>query len=329
MTPLRPKVSVSIVTYNHAKFIAQALDSALMQETNFDYEILVGEDDSSDGTREIVKAYAEQYPDKIRLFLNSRKDVIYINGRATGRWNLINNFMNTRGEYIALLEGDDYWLSPYKLQKQVEFLDIHKECSFCYHPVKRINEHDEVLNPRYGVHKRKDRYTFDDLLNGNFIPTCSVLFRSGIEKKLPAWFKDIPVADWVIHLLNARQGHLGYIDDVMGVYRMHAGGIWAGLAPLERAETDIKTFTLIGDNLGVMKNRQFRSSLAEKYLRLAEEYQRQRRISDAKHAAIQCFRFGSQKWGKKAARLLVDLYFPSIRRLRRVKNDRDENLFSQ
>jgi len=78
------KVSVSITAYNHEKFIAQAIESVLMQETDFDYEIIIGEDDSTDRTREIVKAYYEKYPEKIRLFLNDRKNVIYVDGRATG-----------------------------------------------------------------------------------------------------------------------------------------------------------------------------------------------------------------------------------------------------
>ena len=98
-----PKVSVCVQAYNHASYIAQALDSVLMQETDFDFELIIGEDESSDGTREICIRYAEQHPDRIRLFLRSREDVIYINGRATGRYNFVENLRAARGEYIALL----------------------------------------------------------------------------------------------------------------------------------------------------------------------------------------------------------------------------------
>src|SRR5690606_24113344 len=121
------KLSVCIQTYNHAPYIAQALDSVLMQETDFDFEILLGEDESTDGTREICQEYARQHPDKIRLFLNSRENVIYINGRPTGRWNFMNNLRHVRGEYVALLDGDDYWTDPRKLQKQVDVLDASPE----------------------------------------------------------------------------------------------------------------------------------------------------------------------------------------------------------
>ena len=120
---MKPKISVCITTYNHEKFISQALDSVLMQKTDFDFEVLVGEDDSPDNTRDIVKKYARRYPDKLRLFLNDRKNVIYINGRPTGRWNFINNIRHAKGEYIALLDGDDCWTDPNKLQVQVDFLE--------------------------------------------------------------------------------------------------------------------------------------------------------------------------------------------------------------
>jgi len=111
------KVSICITTYNHEEYISQALDSVLAQATDFEFEILLGEDDSSDNTRTIVKKYQKMFPEKIRLYLNDRKNVIYINGMATGRWNFINNINHARGDYIALLEGDDYWVDNLKLKK--------------------------------------------------------------------------------------------------------------------------------------------------------------------------------------------------------------------
>ena len=123
-----------MTTYNHEKFISQAIDSVLMQKADFDYELLIGEDDSEDQTRDIVKNFAGKYPDKIRLFLNDRKNVIYINGRPTGRWNFINLLKHARGEYVALLDGDDYWTDPLKLQKQIAFLENHLDYFLCIHP---------------------------------------------------------------------------------------------------------------------------------------------------------------------------------------------------
>ncbi|MEZ4781129.1 MAG: glycosyltransferase [Flavobacteriaceae bacterium] len=117
-----PLVSVVVGVYNHERFIKLCLNGILMQKTDFKYEIILGEDASTDGTREICKEYAKRFPDKIKLFLRSRKDVIYINGNATGRYNFIENLKACQGKYIALCDGDDYWTDPLKLQKQVDFL---------------------------------------------------------------------------------------------------------------------------------------------------------------------------------------------------------------
>ena len=133
-----PVVSVCVVTYQHKDFIRSCLDGILMQKTNFPFEIILGEDESTDGTREICKAYAEKYPDKIKLFLRSRKDVIYINQHATGRFNFMENLKAARGKYIAFCEGDDYWIDEYKLQKQVDFRSeerrVGKECRSRWSP---------------------------------------------------------------------------------------------------------------------------------------------------------------------------------------------------
>ena len=133
------KVSVLVITYNHEKFIAQALDSVLMQETDFIYEIIVGEDCSSDQTRKIVLAYGEKYPDKVRLLLPEQN--------LGMMYNFITTYRACRGQYIAILEGDDYWTSDRKLQKQVDFLDSHQDCTACFHNVNVVYESDSKKKP--------------------------------------------------------------------------------------------------------------------------------------------------------------------------------------
>ncbi len=219
------KVSVCIQTYNHERYIARALDSVLMQETDFDFEIIIGEDESSDGTREICIDYARRYPDRIRLLLRSREDVIFINGRPTGRYNFIQNLNEARGQYIALLDGDDYWTDPHKLQKQVDLLDTHPEYALCFHAAQVIDEGGHSVRTIFPP-GRKPIYALRDLLRHNFIPALSVLFRNHPEfHPLPDWFKETPYADWPLHILNVTRGDIGYIDEVMGVYRRHAGGV--------------------------------------------------------------------------------------------------------
>ena len=130
---IKPLVSVCCITYQHVHYIKGALDGFLMQKTDFPFEICLGEDESDDGTREICQEYAKKYPDKIRLFLRRREDVIYINGCATGRYNIIETLKECKGKYIAHCDGDDYWTDPYKLQKQVDFMEKNNDFSLVFH----------------------------------------------------------------------------------------------------------------------------------------------------------------------------------------------------
>ena len=119
-----PLVTVLVLTYQHVSYISKCLDGILMQETNFDFEILVGEDESSDGTRDICIEYAKKYPDKIRLFLHSRENNIEIYDKLTAKFNSSYCHYSAKGKYLALCEGDDFWIDPLKLQKQVDFFRI-------------------------------------------------------------------------------------------------------------------------------------------------------------------------------------------------------------
>lgn len=223
-----PLVSVAVQTYQHAPYIVQCLDGVLMQKTTFPVEILLGEDDSSDGTREICLEYAQKYPDKIRLFLHHRENNIKIGGKPTGRFNLLYNFSQARGKYIALCEGDDYWTDPLKLQKQVDLLEAHPEYSMCFHSVAKIYENGrKIIYRPFGYHWKKF-YTKKDLLLSNFIPTCSAFFRNNSFNEFPDWYYQLPMGDRPLYILNAEYGNIGYIDEVMGVYRIHSGGIWSG-----------------------------------------------------------------------------------------------------
>src|SRR6266446_6957695 len=135
------KVSVLVITYNQEDYISQALDSALMQQVDFDYEIVIGEDASDDRTREIVLDYQRRYADRIRLFLRDPATAEADRARGFGgKTNFVETFNACRGEYVALLDGDDYWISPHKLKKQVDFLDKHPESALCCHPALIIFE---------------------------------------------------------------------------------------------------------------------------------------------------------------------------------------------
>jgi len=216
-----PLVSVVMPTYNHEPYIAQAIEGALMQKTNFPYEVLIGEDDSSDGTREICKRYAEEYPDKIRLFLNDRKNVIYINGQPTGRWNFINLLKNSKGKYIAICEGDDYWTDPYKLQKQVDFLEanpkyvmVHSDGD--YHYVKNGKTVKNYIQQRW-IKPNEVKNPFVAILRSEYpVITCSVVFRSEMLKSLNlVEMSQFGMGDTFLWLDLAQKGKFYYFNESM------------------------------------------------------------------------------------------------------------------
>jgi len=219
---IKPKVSVSLLTYNHGPFIAQALNSILLQQVNFEYEIVIGEDCSQDNTREIVLSYQKNNPDKIRIFLSKKP----LNDGKSGRLNFVRNLKACRGEYVALLDGDDYWSSPFKLQKQVDFLDDHPRYAICFHDAIRMYENGSQRPWLYPGGK-KEVYSLADLAAGNFIPTCSTMFRNRLFSEFPGWYYEVSMGDWPLHIINAHYGDVGYIDEVMGVYRVHSRSRWS------------------------------------------------------------------------------------------------------
>ncbi len=207
------KASVYMITYNHERFIAQAIDSVLMQQVDFDYEIVIGEDCSTDNTRSIVIDYQNRFPDRIKSLLNEKN------------LGMMPNFIQTmqacKGQYIAMLEGDDYWTDPHKLQKQVDFLDRHPEFAICSHNVKVKREGSMQSHEWLGA-RHKEVSTLEDLLrNGSGGATCSLVFRNGVFGDYPEWYYTIHGGDWALQVLCASCGKLRYFREVMGVFRRH------------------------------------------------------------------------------------------------------------
>ena len=270
-------VSVLMITYNQEKFIAQAIESALTQQVNFEYEIVIGEDCSTDRTREIVISYLKQYPDKIRVLLPDKN------------LGMLHNFSQTfnacRGKYIAILEGDDYWTSPYKLQKQVDFLDNHPECSFCFHNALML--YDDIRQNRlFHIKQMNEFYGIEDLLYENFIPTSSTVFRNGLFGTLPDWFYALKMGDWALHILNAQYGKLGYINEVMECYRIHSGGVWTSLGNIQNWEAKVYFYKQIDPYLNYRytdiihrKISQYNSQLSLEYIKQVNQIRNENVIS--------------------------------------------------
>lgn len=220
------KLSICCITYNHGKFIRQALEGFVNQKTNFDYEVLIHDDASTDDTQSVIKEFSQKYPDIIKPILQTENQ--FSKGIDVDR---VYNFPRISGEYVAMCEGDDYWTDENKLQKQVDFLDSHHDYNICFHPVKVIWEDNESKTKIYPSPFRrfyKTTLTLSDLLKRTFIQTNSVVYRwqlKGHEDLLP---DNVLPGDYFIHLLNAKDGKIGFLPEVMSVYRKHDGGVWKG-----------------------------------------------------------------------------------------------------
>lgn len=237
----RPKVSVLMITYNHERFIAEAIDSVLMQETDFDVELVIGEDCSTDRTREIVLDYERKYPDTIRLLLPEQN------------LGMIPNFVQTyeacRGEYIALLEGDDYWTDLRKLQKQVDFLESMPSFVACSHNAEIVYEDTSHESHPYCTPEQKSVWAFEDTLERNPFPTASMLFRNRLLVSFPEWFFQTVHADSALYILLTQHGPIGYLNEAMSVYRIHRGGIVGGMDALQRQRSLIRFYRLVSSNV--------------------------------------------------------------------------------
>ncbi|MEY4954436.1 MAG: hypothetical protein RI981_521 [Bacteroidota bacterium] len=220
-TPIKPKVSVCFITYKHEAYIRTSLDAILGQKVNFELEIIIGEDHSPDGTAEIVREYARKYPDKIKAYIRPEN--------LGSKINYVHCFLDCKGEYIVHIEGDDYWTDPLKLQRQVDFLDQHPHASACFHNAQIIfedgsNREPVLINP---TDQKPWVESADFLVEKEtwFMATASVMMRRKYAHPLPEWFLNSKSGDIPLYVILAEQGPIGYLPEVMSVYRKNEGGI--------------------------------------------------------------------------------------------------------
>lgn len=237
------KLSIHVITYNDENNITRALESALEQEFAYDYEIVIGDDCSTDRTRDILEDFRQRYPDRIRLNLHEK------NFGDSGKQNFVTTLKACRGQYVALLPGDDYWIAKDKLKKQVDFLDANPAFAACFHNVIRQDETAPEATRLECPPDQKEVVELPDLLARNHIPTCSVVFRNNLFGEIPDWFYAGFAGDWFLHILNAQHGKIRYFDDVMAVYRITSGGAWSRLEPEQRVQHMLNGYRLIDAHL--------------------------------------------------------------------------------
>lgn len=257
-----PLLSVCLITYNHAKYIRNAVDGVLMQKVNFPWEFIIADDFSTDGTREIILKYQKKHPDFIKLILQKQNV-----GPAKNWTDLITH---PKSKYIAYFEGDDYWTDPYKLQKQVDFLEKNSDFAICFHNMQIIYENEPHLNRISNV-KQKGITNIKTLARGNYIYTASCIFRKNFSV-FPDWYYKCPVGDYPLHLLNAQYGKIKFINEVMGVYRVHKGGVWENTNLSYRLEKWAEMLEILKGKFNSKVNEILNNSLYKSYFELSGYY---------------------------------------------------------
>ena len=244
MTNSIPLVSVCMMTYNHEKFISKALDSILMQKVNFKYEIVLGDDFSTDNTRKIITEYEHKNKGIFNLLFHTKNIGAHLNQIST--------MHACQGKYIAMLEGDDYWTDPGKLQKQVDFLEGNEDYVICTHGTECVNENSERYGVWFSPPELKDFYTLKDFISygRTFIATSSILTRN-YTKQIHEWFHNSPAGDMALIMSMCLQenGKIKRFNEFMSVHRDHKGGIYSGLSYLEKQIFSIETRIYLRNSL--------------------------------------------------------------------------------
>ncbi|AYN00502.1 GNAT family N-acetyltransferase [Chryseobacterium sp. 3008163] len=230
-----PTLSVFVMVYNHEKFLNQCLDGILMQKCNFSFDIVVGEDCSSDNSREILINYQKNHPGKFKLLLHKTNI-----GANKNQEQVLDN---CTGRYIAICEGDDYWTDPLKLQKQVDFLENNPEYVLCFHDIKILKSDGEIADDFITTlpDQYEERLTLAKKLN--YIHTPSVVFRNILKDELNTIeFYKSPIGDFFIYMVLTKYGKMGHIPETMAVYR-YGVGMFSSLSALKSIKANLLLFT--------------------------------------------------------------------------------------
>ncbi|MGI4737158.1 MAG: glycosyltransferase [Janthinobacterium lividum] len=219
---MTPTVDVCMLTYNHAAFVQQAIESVLAQQTNFLVRLVIGDDGSTDETRALITEYAQRQPARFKLLFHERNVGIIPN--------FVQVLESCEAPFVAVLDGDDYWTDSHKLQQQVDFLQAHAEFSVSAHDAEMFWQDGSTPPTPFSTTKPalqqgRQEFTHTDVVrNGWFLPTASLVFRRALIQKLPAWFRTVFSGDYSLLLLLSEAGKVHYTPQMMARYRIHARG---------------------------------------------------------------------------------------------------------
>lgn len=220
-----PLASVVYMTYNQERYIEDAMDSFLKQETSFPFEIVVHDDASTDRTIELIESYAKKYPNIIRTIFQKKNQFSQPKKNA-----LLAAVSYTKGKYLAFCEGDDYWINNKKLEIQISEMQKNPKCEMSFHPALAQYENGKKQEKIISKHC-SDNYIFTSneviLGGGGFCPTASLIIDRSVFERIPEWFWDVPVGDYFLQILASLSGGALYLKDVMSVYRIGSMGSWS------------------------------------------------------------------------------------------------------
>lgn len=220
-----------IITYNHVNYIGKAIESVLNQETEYDFEINIIEDCSTDGTQDVIREYKKKFPDKLNLYLNEKNI-----GTLTPPPQKVFHagFKTMTGEYIAILEGDDFWSSPHKMQKQISFLESNPDFAGCSHNVIKVYENGQPSHRFIYYENTKPVHTIHDFVNmTSFFHLSTLMFRNVLQGVPPKYFANRYSCDIFNTMIHATYGPIRHYDEDMSVYRAHAGGNFSTMSNIK------------------------------------------------------------------------------------------------
>ena len=259
-------VSVCMITYNHARYIAEAIEGVIMQRSTFPIELIISDDCSTDNTRDICETYQNRYPEILKLLPKEEKNFGVMA-------NFVNTLLKCNGKFIALCEGDDYWTDPYKLQKQVDFLEANKDFIICLHDTIEVNEKGEFLKHRSDnfnlINEKKPQIASEIPVDwflrtrGNFIHTSSFLFRNIISDLSFINTGKIISGDMLLLFLLLKNGRAQYLPESMSAYRHHPQGITKTPRKREKVlQSYLTLYRLLKTNYNGLYQKEFKLLIA-------------------------------------------------------------------
>jgi glycosyltransferase involved in cell wall biosynthesis len=266
---MEPLVNVHMVAYNHAQYIEQAIEGVLMQKTTFPFNLIIGEDKSTDNTLAICRGYQEKFPDKIVLVVREQNT-----GMAKNFCDLIDQ---CTAKYVAFCEGDDYWTDPLKLQKQFDFLEKNTDFALCYHHVKIIQQ-DSFQNRKLEMKTNQPEVsTIEAILKKNiWAHLNSILYRRELLSKCPSWMANCPSLDWAILATIIGGRKIKYMNETMSVYRQHGGGIWSGNTIATIYKNTLKSAKVLKKHIERKYRKYLQIPVRSSYEQLSNYYRKER-----------------------------------------------------